>query len=146
MGAVSTGYLPIRRVDNSGVPVMFLNAACVRQNRFRSLLFIRQEYQSVRCSFRLVGLLLIIAATGYAQTSPGRSALTGVVQDQMGAAIVGAKVELSGGGVPPQSTTTDRSGGFRFPRVPPAKYQLRVSSEGFEPATVEVTVGAQPAT
>jgi hypothetical protein len=90
------------------------------------------------------GLLIIIAASGYAQTPSNRSALTGIVRDQTGAAIVGAKVELSGGGVPPQSATTDQSGGFRFTRVPPAKYQLQVSSEGFEPATVEVTVGAQP--
>ncbi|MDT5294800.1 MAG: hypothetical protein QOJ76_1680, partial [Acidobacteriota bacterium] len=98
----------------------------------------------MRRSFLLAGLLITLAANGYAQTPSNRSALTGVVQDQTGAAIVGAKVELSGG-VPPQSVTTDQTGGFRFTRIPFAKYQLRVSSDGFEPATVEVTVGAQPA-
>ena len=98
----------------------------------------------MRRSLLLAGLLIIIAANGYAQTPANRAVVTGVVQDQTGAAIVGAKVELSGGNVSPQSVTTDQSGVFRFPRIPPAKYQFRVSSEGFEPATVEVTVGAQP--
>lgn len=98
----------------------------------------------MRRSFLLAGLFIILAGTSYAQTPSNRSALTGTVQDQMGAAIVGAKVELSGEGVPPKSTNTDQSGGFRFPRLSPSKYQLRVSSEGFELATVEVAVGAQP--
>lgn len=98
----------------------------------------------MRRSFLFAGLVIIIAATGYAQTPANRGVLTGVVQDQTGAAIVGAKVELSGEGVPPQSAITDQSGGFRFTRIPPAKYQLQVSSEGFESATVEVIVGAQP--
>jgi outer membrane receptor protein involved in Fe transport len=96
-----------------------------------------------RC-FLLTGLFLIIVAACYGQTQPGRSALTGVVRDQAGAAIVGAKVSLSGGGISARSATTDESGGFRFPRVPPGKYQIQVSDEGFEPAAVEVTVGAQP--
>jgi hypothetical protein len=100
----------------------------------------------VRRSFRLAGLLIILAANCYAQTPANRGVLTGVVQDQTGAAIVGAKVELSGGSVSQQSTTTDQSGGFRFTRIPPATYQLRVSSEGFEPAAVEVTVGTQTPT
>lgn len=98
----------------------------------------------MRRSFLLAGLLITLAANGYAQTTPNRSTLTGVVQDQTGAAIVGAKVVLSGEGVPPQSVTTDQSGGFRFTRIPPAKYQLQVSSQGFEPANVEVSVAAQP--
>jgi outer membrane receptor protein involved in Fe transport len=96
-----------------------------------------------RC-FLLTGLFLIIVAACYGQTQPGRSVLTGVVRDQAGAAIVGAKVSLSGGGISARSAATDESGGFRFPRVPPGKYQLQVSDEGFEPAAVEVTVGAQP--
>ncbi|MBV8858847.1 MAG: TonB-dependent receptor [Acidobacteria bacterium] len=98
----------------------------------------------MRHSFRVAGLLIVLAAAGVAQTPSNRGVLTGVVQDQTGAAIVGAKVELSGGGVSPQSVATDQSGGFRFTRVLPAKYQLSVSSEGFEPAAVELTVGAQP--
>lgn len=94
-------------------------------------------------SFWLAGLLIIIVSNGYAQTPANRGVLNGIVQDQTGAAIVGAKVELSGGNVSPQSTNTDQSGGFRFTRIPPAKYQLQVSSEGFESTTVEVTVSAQ---
>jgi hypothetical protein len=39
---------------------------------------------SVRRSFLLAGLLIILAANDYAQTPSNRSALTGVVQDQTG--------------------------------------------------------------
>lgn len=64
----------------------------------------------MRCSFRLVALIIFFAATGYAQTPSSRGVLTGVVQDQTGAAIAGAKVELSGGGVPPSQTSPAASG------------------------------------
>lgn len=80
----------------------------------------------MRRSLLFAGLLITFAANGYAQTPSNRSALTGVVQDQTGAAIVGARVELSGGGVLPQSATTDQSGGFRFMRVPPEQRRIYV--------------------
>ncbi|MEA2175578.1 MAG: hypothetical protein QOD00_3170 [Blastocatellia bacterium] len=98
----------------------------------------------LRGSLWLLVLLSVVNVTGYSQSTPNLSSLTGVVLDQTGAAIAGAKVELSVGDTSPRSTTTDQSGGFRFNRIRPANYQLKVTSEGFEPTTVEVTVGAQP--
>jgi hypothetical protein len=92
----------------------------------------------------LAVLVLVSTATAFSQSPPTRSSVTGTVQDQAGAAIAGARVELSGGSVTQQSTTTDQSGGFRFNRLPPGKYQVKVTYEGFEAATVEVNVGSQP--
>ncbi len=89
-------------------------------------------------------LLLVISAAGNSQSPSDRSSITGVVQDQTGAAIVGALVELSGGNMTQRSTKTDQSGSFRFNRVPPAKYQIEVTYEGFESTTADVTVGSQP--
>lgn len=92
----------------------------------------------------LAALFLVVATTAYPQTASEPSSLSGSVQDQTGAAIVGAKVEISVDKILRQSTVTDQSGNFRFARISPAKYQLQVTSEGFEPTTVDVTVGAQP--
>ena len=88
-------------------------------------------------------LLLIMALVANGQSPAGRNSVSGLVRDQAGAAISGAIVEISAGSVPQQSTTTDQSGSFRFNRLPSGKYQLKVRSEGFEVATVEVAVGSQ---
>jgi Carboxypeptidase regulatory-like domain/TonB dependent receptor len=88
-------------------------------------------------------LVLIVSFVGNAQPS-ARNSISGLVQDQAGAAISGAIVEIVAGTVTQPSTTTDQSGSFRFNRLPSGKYQLKVRSEGFEVATVEVTVGSQP--
>jgi hypothetical protein len=92
----------------------------------------------------LAVFLIVIAATGHSQPQSNGFPLNGVVLDQTGAAIAGARVELIVGNTSQQSATTDQSGGFSFKRVPPAQYQVRVSSEGFEPISVDVTVGSQP--
>jgi outer membrane receptor protein involved in Fe transport len=89
-------------------------------------------------------ILNVFAVPGYSQSTSNGSSFAGIVLDQAGAAIAGAKIELTAGGVSQQSTTTDQSGSFSFKRVPPAQYQIRVTSEGFEPAIVDVTVGSQP--
>jgi hypothetical protein len=99
---------------------------------------------SLRRLILLAVILTVIATTGHAQPQANRFPLTGIVLDQTGAAIAGAKVELISGNISQQSVTTDQSGGFTFKRIPPAQYQVRVSSEGFEPLTVDVTVGSQP--
>ena len=92
----------------------------------------------------LAALVLICSFTGHAQLPSARFSISGVVQDQAGAAIVGARVELdaaSNSGA--QSTTTDQAGRFEFKRIAAGKYQLRVSYQGFESTTLDVTVGSQ---
>src|SRR2546425_9119800 len=102
---------------------------------------------NVRSLHRLVWLAAIVllgSPTAHSQSPSARASITGSVQDQAGASIVGARVELSAENMRQQSTTTNQSGAFQFKRVPPGKYQVQVSFQGFEPATVDVIVGGQP--
>src|ERR1700686_2960998 len=92
----------------------------------------------------LAALVLIGSFIGHAQSPSARFSLSGVVQDQAGATISGARAELSAPNTTgPQSTTTDQSGRFEFKRIATGKYQLHVSDQGFESTTLEVTVGSQ---
>jgi hypothetical protein len=92
----------------------------------------------------LLALILAGSAAAFSQSASGRSSITGVVHDQAGAAIVDARVQLSGAGKTQQSSTTDQSGSFEFKRVPFGEYQVQINSEGFATTTVEVVVGVQP--
>jgi Carboxypeptidase regulatory-like domain len=88
-------------------------------------------------------VLLLTAGRAAAQTT-APVVVTGIVQDQTGAVLQGATVELVGaGGIVAQSTTADMSGAFRFERVAAGQYDLRSTFEGFKPASVRVRVGTR---
>ena len=74
--------------------------------------------------------------------------VTGVVQDQTGAVLPGASVDLvsvSSGAAPVvRSTNADGAGAFRFEKVVPGQYELRAMYEGFKPASTRVRVGSRP--
>ena len=78
------------------------------------------------------------------QTSTSGVVVAGVVQDQTGAVLSGAAVELvdARGGVV-QTTDADAVGDFRFDRVTPGIYQLRASFAGFAPASTRLRVGTR---
>jgi hypothetical protein len=75
---------------------------------------------------------LVIAAPLAAQTTTG--SLQGRVTDTSGALLPGALVELTSqaqiGGA--QTATTDRTGEFRFQRLSPGTYAMKVSLDGFK--------------
>jgi hypothetical protein len=84
-------------------------------------------------------LLLCLTAPTYlnAQT------IAGSVQDSSGAVIVGARIEISGGGLPqPLVLFTDDQGKFASSDIKPALYSLRVTQEGFEPLVKSVDLKA----
>jgi hypothetical protein len=84
--------------------------------------------------------VLLAARTGAAQSAP--PAVTGIVQDETGAILPGASVDLVGAnGASVQSTTTSDSGAFRFERVAPGQYEVRATFEGFKPASNRLRVG-----
>ena len=92
----------------------------------------------------LAVLFLIGPFTIQAQSVSARFSIAGVVQDQLGASIAGARVELDAAGTTgAQPTTTDQAGRFEFKRVAAGQYQLHVSYQGFEASTLDVTVGSQ---
>jgi hypothetical protein len=91
----------------------------------------------------LAVLVLIGSFTAHAQSS-ARFSISGVVQDQAGATIGGARVVLSAPNTStPQSTTTDQAGRFEFKRIAAGKYQVQVSDAGFETTNVDIIVGSQ---
>ena len=91
----------------------------------------------------LVALVLIVCFTAAGQ-STSRFAISGAVQDQAGAAIVGARVELgTASNTEVQSTTTDQSGHFEFKQIGSGTYRLQVSSPGFESTKLDVRVESQ---
>ena len=72
---------------------------------------------------------------------PTTLAITGSVQDQSGAAFLGAQVDLLKDGQQQRTTTTDTSGAFRIDRLQPGNYEVRTYKEGFKTDITKVTVG-----
>ena len=67
--------------------------------------------------------------------------LSGTVEDQSGAVIPGARIEITGGDLTqPLVLSSDGVGKFSSPDLKPGTYSLRVTREGFEPLvkTVEL--------
>jgi hypothetical protein len=72
-----------------------------------------------------------------------RASVSGVVQDQSGAVLQNATVELVAASGAVQSATTDANGAFHFENVAAGQYELRTSFEGFKPAAERLRVGAR---
>ncbi|HEV3141656.1 MAG TPA: TonB-dependent receptor, partial [Vicinamibacterales bacterium] len=93
-----------------------------------------------------VTLLLATVRLSYGQSS-APVVVTGVVQDQTGAVLAGASIELvsvSGAAASVvQSTTADGTGAFKFEKVAPGQYELRATYEGFKPASARLRVGSR---
>ncbi len=75
--------------------------------------------------------VFLVAALGLrAQTATGR--LAGTVVDPAGLAVAGAAVAVKGEATPISlTTTTNATGAFSFPDVPPGEYSIEVSAAGF---------------
>ncbi|MEO8679550.1 MAG: TonB-dependent receptor [Vicinamibacterales bacterium] len=92
----------------------------------------------------MFGLLLAALLGGRSQSPSPGVLVTGVVQDQTGAVLSGATVELVGsGGVIAQSTAADAVGAFRFEQVSPGSYELRARFQGFKPSAARLRVGGR---
>ena len=87
--------------------------------------------------------LLAAASLAAAQPRPSPSAsVTGVVVDSTDAVLPYAQVQIvSASGETIGTTTTDAAGAFAFERLPPGRYQIRASLDGFQPRAQTVTLG-----
>jgi carboxypeptidase family protein len=69
--------------------------------------------------------------------------VTGIVQDQTGAVLTGATVDLAAGGRVVRSVATDGVGAFHFNGVAPGTYELRAHFQGFKDLSSRVRVGSR---
>ena len=92
-----------------------------------------------------VALVLgLFAAVGLAQQT--RGTLRGVINDELGATIVGATVTLTDTNGVAKTATTNGEGAYVFNGLAPGKYLLRATAKGFansDESEVDVTRGAQ---
>src|ERR1700690_3444093 len=59
--------------------------------------------------------------------------ISGTVKDSSGAVVPGAHIEITGGNLPqPLVLTSDDAGKFTAPNLPPGKYSVRVTKDGFD--------------
>jgi hypothetical protein len=89
-----------------------------------------------RCSWGVaiafaVVMLFVVNHQAYGQTA-GSGIVVGTVTDPSGAAVPGATVTLTDAATNSERTaTTNETGRYNFPNVPPGKYSLTVSKGGF---------------
>ncbi len=84
-------------------------------------------------AYILINVFFLTVLTSFIGAQTGTSRITGVVRDNTGAAVPGAKITITN----PQtnysrSTASNDSGIFSFAGIPPSKYDLKVESPGFK--------------
>lgn len=90
------------------------------------------------CVTSIVFICALIVTTGFSQTT-GKGVINGVVRDQAGAVLYGARIDTQ-----PQlrPTTTNGQGEFTVTDVPAGTYTVTISYVGFAPYTSNITVSA----
>jgi hypothetical protein len=102
----------------------------------------RIAFRGILLSLAVLSIaILALCYNAVAQSTSGT--IQGVVKDQSGAVVSGAKVEISN----PVSgfhreTTTGAAGDFRFANVPFNPYHLAVTAKSFAPSSQDVDVRA----
>jgi hypothetical protein len=95
----------------------------------------------------LSGLWLLLAFSAAMFGQPGSGIVRGVVTDESGALVPGAKVTVSNASGPVKSVTAAGDGNYSVTGIPPGKYLVQAASPGLvqaQPATVDVSGGLQP--
>lgn len=98
------------------------------------------------CAYAPFALTLAVAATTLAQNAT--TSLRGVVQDDSGAVIAGAKIELANPQTGLTATrTSGKNGTYSFQELAPGNYTVTVSAPGFSVTVIKQTLlVSQPAT
>src|SRR5262249_55041783 len=98
---------------------------------FRNIL--RREYMLKKIAFLLSMLSLLFAVAAFAQTT---ASIKGTVTATSGAAVVGAKVTVTAVGIE-RTTTTNSSGDYEVPALPPGVYTVKIEQSGFQTQQAE---------
>src|SRR5690242_2706933 len=88
--------------------------------------------------FVLCGLFAVLAVPAFAQFT---ASIQGIVQDQSGADVPNAKVELVNTATgATAATTSDASGNYRFVSLAPGNYRITIQAPSFAKAEATVTL------
>ncbi len=94
------------------------------------------------CVFLLAAHLIVCPQSATAQ--PTSSSLSGTVIDKAGATVTSAHITIKLLDKPDRETTSDASGRFSFPDLPPGPYTISVAADGL--VTVHTAGTIHPAT
>src|SRR5690349_544804 len=93
-----------------------------------------------KASIVLAALLFLFAGNAFAQGG-GNAAITGTVTDPSGAVVSGAQVTVTQQATPvKRTTTTNASGAYTIPSIPPATYSVTYEAAGVKTVTQTVTL------
>lgn len=93
-----------------------------------------------RTSIWLVAFVLLFSVYGFCQGG-GNAAITGTVTDPSGAVVSGAQVTVTQHGTAvKRSVTSNESGAFNLPALPPATYSVTVQANGFKTFSQEIVL------
>jgi len=98
------------------------------------------KFSAVLCLFLSCSLALF-------SQQPG--SVRGVVTDESGALVPGARVTVSNATGPVKAATAGNDGSYSITGLPPGQYLVRANSPGlvqFQPASLDIQAGAQPVT
>ena len=85
---------------------------------------------------RLFLLMLLLSVPAAAGAQEQRGSIEGIVRDSSGGVLPGATIEARSPSMAgTQSTVTDVNGLYRFPALPPGRYEVTATLQGFQPAT-----------
>jgi len=105
------------------------------------------RYRLLSSVFCLLFSFSCLLPSAYGQSAT--ATLSGTVEDQNGAVVPGAEVKITNPATAfSRQTTTNDSGGFTFPLLPPGTFTITTQREGFAPIRVEkivLNVGDQKA-
>ena len=102
---------------------------------------VRRLRGGVRTSLILAVTLLLFAASVVAQTTVSTGSIVGMLTDQQGAVISGARVTVTNVGTGQIiELTTNSAGAYNSGALAPGSYRVKVSSQGFKSTNIPVTV------
>jgi protocatechuate 3,4-dioxygenase beta subunit len=97
------------------------------------LIALFQEDQTPMRARTLAALMAVLLLSWPAAAQDQRGTIEGTVKDASGAVLPGVTVEAKTTTGVVQSTTTDASGSFRFPSLPPGNYEVSANLASFSP-------------
>ena len=95
-----------------------------------------------RCVVAIPIVVVTFVGTSVLSAAQQPTTISGVVSDQTGASVAGAKVELVSGLVVIRSVVTDSEGRYRVEGLQPGECAVRVTAPGFESLERRVNVAA----